>query len=411
MTKIHNYPDDATTKPISDDDYLDMDNTDDGGLTWNVSKKIKVIEFITYIRDLIFGGGGTTGTIPVFDPDGTTLGDSPLEVNSGNVDLPVGNMAIRVASDPTTMLYVVGGTAATDEYVGWFETGWIASAAFALNAVADGAGSQNTGIDAEARNATVNKAVLGRAGGSSPNDIINNDSLTNIGGAFSSKVSEAENSAGIISFINGSSSGTVYGLSVLASNSGAGDVYALRLKDGSEGIGKILTDVTGNGDIQLTTLITPSEFLDSVFRIQDEGDNTKKIAFQASGITTATTRTYGAPDYNGELVIASTPVIHTPSGTTQTIDWNEGLSQSIDLGSVTGDVTLTLSNPVAGQSYMIPFIQGATPYDVVLPSNVLIAGGAAPTTLQLTVIDDAIDTLTLWYDGTNYLAQFGENYG
>jgi len=34
-----------------------------------------------------------------------------------------------------------------------------------------------------------------------------------------------------------------------------------------------------------------NEFVDNVFRIQDDGDTTKQIAFQASGITTATTRT------------------------------------------------------------------------------------------------------------------------
>lgn len=39
-----------------------------------------------------------------------------------------------------------------------------------------------------------------------------------------------------------------------------------------------------------------SEFLDSLFRIQDDGDNTKEIAFQASTITTGTTRTVTMPD-------------------------------------------------------------------------------------------------------------------
>lgn len=43
-------------------------------------------------------------------------------------------------------------------------------------------------------------------------------------------------------------------------------------------------------------------FLDSVFRIQDNGDATKQIAFEASGITTATTRTLTAQNWNGTIV-------------------------------------------------------------------------------------------------------------
>ena len=46
--------------------------------------------------------------------------------------------------------------------------------------------------------------------------------------------------------------------------------------------------------------ITP-DFLDNVFRISDDVDNTKKIAFQASGISTSTVRTITMPDANVDL--------------------------------------------------------------------------------------------------------------
>jgi len=103
----------------------------------------------------------------------------------------------------------------------------------------------------------------------------------------------------------------------------------------------------------------------------------------------------------------------TPTGTTQTIDWDDGLSVEVDLESATGDVTLTLNNPVAGETYMIKFIQdsGGTFRDVVLPSTVLVPGGSAPSTLNITEVNDAIDMLVLYYDGTNYLANFTQNYG
>jgi hypothetical protein len=54
---------------------------------------------------------------------------------------------------------------------------------------------------------------------------------------------------------------------------------------------------TGGGASQAT------EFSDATFRIQDNGDVTKEIAFEASGITTATTRTLTAPDASGTIVL------------------------------------------------------------------------------------------------------------
>lgn len=46
---------------------------------------------------------------------------------------------------------------------------------------------------------------------------------------------------------------------------------------------------------------TSGSFQDSTFEIYDNGDATKKISFQASGITTATTRTITVPDANVDL--------------------------------------------------------------------------------------------------------------
>lgn len=98
----------------------------------------------------------------------------------------------------------------------------------------------------------------------------------------------------------------------------------------------------------------------------------------------------------------------TPSGTTQTIDFNSGNSVTVDLGSATGDVTLTLSNMQAGASYVILFINGATPRDVVWPASVIWPESAAPI---LTQSNDALDRITIFYDGTNAWADFSSNYG
>jgi hypothetical protein len=54
-----------------------------------------------------------------------------------------------------------------------------------------------------------------------------------------------------------------------------------------------------------TATSTVGEYPDDVFRITDDGDATKKIAFQASGISTSTVRTITMPDADVDLSAAS----------------------------------------------------------------------------------------------------------
>jgi hypothetical protein len=59
----------------------------------------------------------------------------------------------------------------------------------------------------------------------------------------------------------------------------------------------------------------PSTVADDVFRVQDNGDATKQLAFEVSGVTTATTRTLTVPDLSGTIgVITTTTNTVTSSG-------------------------------------------------------------------------------------------------
>lgn len=103
------------------------------------------------------------------------------------------------------------------------------------------------------------------------------------------------------------------------------------------------------------------------------------------------------------------PSTLTPSGTTQTIDWDDGNAAVLDLGSASGNVTLTLSNPVSGFSYQLKIIQGATARQVILPSSVKLANGnTAPHTIVPNTTDNSSSVLTLTYygDGSSYMASF-----
>ncbi len=72
-----------------------------------------------------------------------------------------------------------------------------------------------------------------------------------------------------------------------------------------------------------------SEFGDDVFRVIDNGDNTKKIAFEASSITTATVRTVTMPDTDVDLGDIATN--------------NAKVTNAAHTGDATGATSLTLA--------------------------------------------------------------------
>ena len=106
------------------------------------------------------------------------------------------------------------------------------------------------------------------------------------------------------------------------------------------------------------------------------------------------------------------PVLYTPSGTTQEVNLAESDNFVIELDSATGNVTLSFINAVSGADYQITFIQGGTFRDVVLPSSILMPGATAPTTLDITQVDNAIDVMTLYYNGVVFLSNgLSKNFG
>lgn len=103
------------------------------------------------------------------------------------------------------------------------------------------------------------------------------------------------------------------------------------------------------------------------------------------------------------IALYQSPTTLAPVGTTQTISWDDGNTQILDLGSASGNVTLTLSNPQTGALYRIIIIQGATARDIVWPASVKWPQAQAAI---LSTGNGDKDIVELYYDGTNYLSDW-----
>jgi hypothetical protein len=114
----------------------------------------------------------------------------------------------------------------------------------------------------------------------------------------------------------------------------------------------------------------------------------------------------GNVNINGQIYV-DIPTTHLPTGTTQTINWDQGNYQIIDLDSATGNVTLTFTNAKAGAVYSLQVIQGSVTRSLVYPGSIKWEGG---TPLVPTSGNDAIDLITMVYNGTDFLASYGSAY-
>lgn len=110
------------------------------------------------------------------------------------------------------------------------------------------------------------------------------------------------------------------------------------------GTTRTLTVPNKNGTIACLSDISASGvFADNVFRVQDNGDATKQLAFECSGITTATTRTMTIPNFDGTLAtLAGTETYTNKTLTSPTIN---GAALS---GTITGAPTLSGNLTLSG---------------------------------------------------------------
>lgn len=135
--------------------------------------------------------------------------------------------------------------------------------------------------------------------------------------------------------------------------------------------------------------------------------NTSAIATKADQSALNTTNTNVSAN---TTAISGKQAAHTlgtiaASGAAQTLDFAVNDSFQVTL---TANCTFTLSNPVVGNTYVIVLVQDATgSRTVTWPGTVKFQGGTAPT---LTTTANAIDVVTLFWTGSQYLANFGGDF-
>jgi len=116
----------------------------------------------------------------------------------------------------------------------------------------------------------------------------------------------------------------------------------------------------------------------------DAGDNS---------ITNQLTATFSGEHDNGT------------QGSNYTIDWGNGQKQVITLS---GSITLSFTDPSGPSNLILRVVQDSTGgRDLTWPSSVLWPGGSKTA---LSDVASAEDVVSLYYNGTNYYAQMGEDF-
>jgi len=105
----------------------------------------------------------------------------------------------------------------------------------------------------------------------------------------------------------------------------------------------------------------------------------------------------------------------TQAANAATLNFNNGNIQKLSLAGASGTVSVTLSNPQTGGVYKIWITQDTTVRDITWPASVLWPQGKkyGQDPLDGSWVPQGpsqLDCVTLYYDGTNYLADWQLNW-
>jgi len=191
---------------------------------------------------------------------------------------------------------------------------------------------------------------------------------------------------------------------------------ALRISGTTGSLGAQITFDAGLGAI--TQLLGPS---DQALKITSDTDENVVLNALGTGILQLGTAgdanalevsaagavaANGALTCNESLILEDDIVLKVASASsasnTLTLDW--ALANIFTVTTTENITTITVSNPTAGHKITIVFTNGGA-HTVGFPGGWKWPGGTAPT---ISPGAGDIDVVTVLYDGTNYLADFGQ---
>lgn len=88
---------------------------------------------------------------------------------------------------------------------------------------------------------------------------------------------------------------------LIVGRAGGSSGYVVEMRTATLSDNRTATFPDASGTVLLDTSTIPATFSDSAFRVQDNGDASKQLAFECSGISTSTTRTMTVPNENGTI--------------------------------------------------------------------------------------------------------------
>jgi hypothetical protein len=183
----------------------------------------------------------------------------------------------------------------------------------------------------------------------------------------------------------------------------------IRLPVGADGAVLVASSASASGLAWDTVAGGSSVFDDSVFRIQDNSDSTKKLAFETSGISTGTTRTLTPPNASDTIVGAT--AAQTLTNKTLTSPVISSISNIGTLTLPTSTDTLVgraTTDTLTNKTLVSPTITGGN-----INATTLQVGGVNVLTAASIELDDLndVDTTGATVHGANYVLEYSSVSG
>ena len=175
-------------------------------------------------------------------------------------------------------------------------------------------------------------------------------------------------------------------------------------------LGSSSTTLTGLASVTSTAVVTD----DSGFRIRDNSDNTKQLAFECSAISGSTTRTLTAPNVDGTLVLLAasqtltnktltSPVLNTGLSGSAFLDEDDMASNSATKVASQQSIKAYVDTQITAEDLDVQTDSGNFDVDLDSESLILTGGTGIDTSGSGTTATFAIDSTVTTLTGTQTL--------